>query len=529
MKENEDKELRILILADREPDIRAAADSLTAAGMDCRPCRSMDELESSVGEGAGTILVLLTALRDRSSFSRLADILDDQPVWSSLPVVAMTRREIADLAELTLLRDLERLSFVTFLEVPCGRATFVSTLRNALEARKRQYEVRRLMRKNEREIRLREEFLAMLGHEIRNPLAAVRSAVDLLGIEPVREDRVRRVRRSLERQTLHLTRIVSDLLDVSRVMRGKMRLSLGPVDLCAVARQAVAGMEDSMERARLALELRLPGEPVLLEGDEVRLTQVLNNLLDNAIANTDPGGRITVDVDRKEGGAELRVRDTGIGLTAESIDRIFELFSQVDTGRVPREGLGIGLTLSRRLVELHGGAIRASSEGPGTGSEFVVSLPAGGIPSAGPETGPGAVGGEAPPMRVLLVDDNVDLVEELDELLSEFGYRVRTAHTGAEAIRASEEFDPRVVLLDIGLPDMHGCDVAARIRGAAGAAGPHLVALTGYGSRLPDGRRLDDYFDATLVKPIPFEDLDRLLRSLAEAGGRSRTGGQPSG
>lgn len=513
------KNLPVLVLSRSMKDIGAACGTLKEAGIPGRGCVDLDELSVLVRMDAGALLIFLEALGGLNPVERLTGILADQPVWSSLPVIVLTRREIIDTAELELLRELEHLSFVTFLERPCGRAMFVSTIRSALEARWRQYDVRRLMNEAERNIRLREEFLAMLGHELRNPLANFQAAVDLLDSSSGDIDKVRKVHSILQRQTAHLTRIVDDLLDVTRVMRGKLQVVKETLDLRIVAGQAVSFMEHRAGDKGVALDLSLPDEPAWIEGDDARLSQILTNLLDNALRHTGGGGKVSVAIRRKGDEIELRVKDTGSGMTPEQIGRIFELFFQDGSSSAENGGLGIGLTVTHRLVELHGGSVETRSEGPGRGSEFIVTLPAGEPPVKEPvEPGKDAAyakGQKPSGLRVLLVDDNVDFAEQLEELLSDEGCEVMTVHSGASALETARAFLPGVVLLDIGLPDIHGAEVASRLASEPGLRDTRLVALTGFGRNVPGKESIEDRFHHVLVKPVKINELLGLLDSMS--------------
>jgi PAS domain S-box-containing protein len=364
--------------------------------------------------------------------------------------------------------------------------------------------------------RLKDEFLAMLAHELRNPLAPIRNALHV--IKQVTSDGVLvgQMRDVAERQVLHMARLLDDLLDVSRISRGKIELRSEVVDLAAVVRQTAEVVRPMIEERRHDLTLNLAPEPVYVRGDPTRLEQILTNLLNNAAKYTDPGGRITVTVACPEGRAVLRVRDSGIGIAPEMLPRIFELFVQAER-RLDRSqgGVGIGLTLVRRLVELHGGTVEASSAGLGQGSEFVVALPA---LARGPSTAPTAPPDEDAPMttkhrRILVVDDNVDSAESLGMLLRLAGQEVQVAYNGQSALALAGTFRPHVVLMDIGMPGMDGYETARRLRQQPGLEKTMLVALTGWGQEEDRRRSLEAGFDRHLVKPIEPEQLTELLAS----------------
>jgi signal transduction histidine kinase/DNA-binding response OmpR family regulator len=361
--------------------------------------------------------------------------------------------------------------------------------------------------------RRKNEFLAMLAHELRNPLAPIRNAAQvlrLLGLENPTLDWARDV---LDRQVGQMVRIVDDLLDVSRITRGKIQLRTEPVDVAAVVARAVETSRPLIDARRHGLSVALPPEPLRAEADPARLAQVLANLLNNAAKYTEEGGQIWLDVAREAGEVVFRVRDTGIGIPREMLASVFELFTQADRSLDRSQGgLGIGLTLVKSLVEMHGGSVRASSEGPGKGSEFVVRLPA--LPADPPPpsaNGSREVAGAGARRRVLVVDDNVDGADSLAILLRAARHEVAVSHDGAAALREAEAFRPEVVLLDIGLPGMSGYEVARRLRQLPGLEGVLLVALTGYGQDEDRQRSRDAGIDHHLVKPADPQALQQLL------------------
>ena len=364
--------------------------------------------------------------------------------------------------------------------------------------------------------RRKDEFLATLAHELRNPLAPIRNSVAVMGmLGPLPED-LEKVRQVIDRQTRHLTRLVDDLLDVSRITQGKVRLRRERIDLAALLRQAADAAAPAIRAAGHSFELHVqPGE---FEGyaDPTRIAQVLNNLLNNAIKFTPPGGRFGLTMERTGDEALIHVRDTGVGLAQEHLESVFEMFSQPSPALERTEsGLGIGLALVRGLVELHGGSVRAFSPGRGKGTEFVVRLPllprvrAGLAPrGAAPEHRPGD--GHK---RVLVVDDNKDVSGTLRKLLEIAGHEVREAGDGIEGVVLAEAFKPEVVLLDIGMPRMNGYDAAREIRRRAGEEAPRLIAMTGWGQANDRARAHDAGFDLHLTKPVDPAALLEMLRA----------------
>lgn len=376
--------------------------------------------------------------------------------------------------------------------------------------------------------RAKDEFVAMLAHELRNPLAAIRTGIYLLEQRAAPEDaETHETCALLERQMRHLSRLLDDLLDVSRISRGKIHLRMEPVDLVQVLRHAAAASQCLLELNRHTLSLAMPAGPVWVEGDPVRLEQVATNLLQNAIKYMNPGGQVwlslaAVQQDPGSPGAgevaEVRVRDSGIGMSPAALLHIFDLFVQGDpTLDRPREGLGIGLSLVRSLVQLHHGTVQAYSEGPGCGSEFRVLLP---LRASAPADA-AALQPRATPFerkRILLVEDNVAAAVTLAEVLELWGHEVTTVHTGEAALTAAANC-PEVVLLDIGLPDMDGYEVARRLRSQSRLQEALLVALTGYGQAADRQLAEGAGFDHHLVKPVDLEELRRIIstRRLAAA------------
>jgi PAS domain S-box-containing protein len=360
--------------------------------------------------------------------------------------------------------------------------------------------------------RRKNEFLAMLGHELRNPLAPIRNALHILSIPGLGEEAVEQARQVTERQVQHLVRLVDDLLDVGRIMRGRVELRKEPVELAAVIAQAVETAQPILDAQGQELRESLPPEPLRLEADPTRLAQVVGNLLHNAAKFSERPGHVWLSAERQGTEVVLRVRDEGIGIQREFLRHIFDLFVQDDRSLERSQGgLGIGLTVVRKLVELHGGSITAHSEGPGKGSEFVVRLPAlSAAAAAGPSRRGARPVSDSASRRILVVDDNVDAAESLAMLLRLAGHDVHVAHNGPEALRAAA-FSPEVVLLDIGLPGMNGYDVARRWRQDPASRNALLVAVTGYGQDEDRRRSAEAGFDYHLTKPVDPEALRRLL------------------
>jgi two-component system CheB/CheR fusion protein len=372
-------------------------------------------------------------------------------------------------------------------------------------------EQRRMMDRLAAEDRAKNEFLATLGHELRNPLTPLRNCVEVLRMIGGTSPEAVEVRDTIQRNVRRMTRLIDDLLDMSRVTHGHIELQLETVDLTRVIKEVIVELRSMAEAASNKVAVRLPAEPVFVDGDPVRLTQIVENVVHNAIKYTD-GGKIDVALGVDDGSALLRVRDTGIGMTPEVLPRIWDPFVQGDTSlERRRSGLGLGLTLVRKLIDMHGGSIAASSEGPDKGSEFVMSLPlAKHRPAAA-----SAPRRKAPlkDRRILIVDDNQDAAMSFSSLLKLMENDVRTAGTGQEALRVAKEFRPEIVLLDIGLPEMNGFDVAKALR--RDHADDHLVivAVSGYGAEADRQRSAQAGFDAHFVKPLEIEALQEFLGS----------------
>ncbi len=394
--------------------------------------------------------------------------------------------------------------------------------------------------------RRKDEFLAMLSHELRNPLAATSNAVQLLALQGGEDPAQQRALKMIERQVAHLTHLVDDLLEVSRISTGRIRLNRTHLEAHAVIEQAVAVCHPLFERLRHALTVSLPPEPIWIDADPTRLEQIIVNLLNNAAKYTDEVGRIWLTVELANGvsasggrqppgaspsalasggreppGASatespreilIRVRDAGIGIAGEVLPRIFDMFAQADRSLERSEGgLGIGLCLVRRLVELHGGTVEAKSAGLGHGSEFTVRLPM--QPPAAPSSAcPMPAAAQVKSNRVLVVDDNVDIADSTAMLLEKFGHEVRTAHTGPAALEVARSFMPELILMDIGLPGMNGYEVAQRIRLEPQFERVWMIAVTGY-ARATDVKLAEEAgFDSHLAKPI---DIRRVQETLA--------------
>lgn len=366
--------------------------------------------------------------------------------------------------------------------------------------------------------RAKDVFLAMLSHELRNPLAAIASAIAVIRMQEASNPRTISALDVVDRQAKHLSRLVDDLLDVSRINSGKIALQKECVEMTVAISRAAEAVRPLIATRGHTFDIVLPDEAVWVDGDITRLAQIFSNILNNAAKYTPEDGRIQLSLEKLRGHAVVRVRDTGFGIPAAMLPRVFEPFTQGDQ-RMDRAngGLGLGLTLARRLVELHGGRIEARSDGPGRGSEFTVSLPLSAAqPAIARARGHATeqLRPRADVRRVLLVDDNVEYAESTAELLRVRGNDVRIAHDGPTAVAIASEYRPQIALLDIGLPGMNGYEVAKRLRSLSSIDRISLVAISGYGQDDDRRRSREAGFDDHLVKPVPFEVLEQRLARL---------------
>ena len=389
-----------------------------------------------------------------------------------------------------------------------------SIIRDITAHRKLEEELRRGKRELEQAQRHKDEFLATLAHELRNPLAPIRNAVECLGMEGLTKSDLEMARDVIARQLSQMVRLVDDLLDVSRISRNKLELRKERIELAAVVECALESSRSLIEQCGHELTVFLPPLPVCMIADPTRLAQVILNLLNNAAKYTERGGHVRLTVERQGSDVVVSVRDNGVGILPEMLPHVFDLFTQVDRSLERSQGgLGIGLTLVRRLVEMHGGSVEARSGGHGMGSEFVVRLPVVEAPPTQP-VNPEANTGPAAARRILVVDDNVDSAQTLARLLKMFGHETFTANDGGEAVEAAEEHRPEVILLDIGLPVLNGYDVARTIRDRPWGGEVVIVALTGWGQEEDRRRSKEAWIDHHLVKPVDPSALEKILSEI---------------
>jgi CheY-like chemotaxis protein len=365
--------------------------------------------------------------------------------------------------------------------------------------------------------RRKDEFLATLAHELRNPLAPLTSAIHLIAAAPEQTEQVRKLVGMMSQQLEQLTRLINDLVDVSRVTGGKLHLQCGPTSLAEFIQAAIDQSRPVIDASQHTFHVALPEEAITIHGDKGRLAQIVSNLLINAAKYTPPAGHIHLTAHRDEDNVLIAVRDNGIGIAPEMQARIFDLFAQADHSTARSQGgLGIGLSIVKTLVELHGGSIHAISEGPGRGSEFTVRLPiAGPTPTASAPIQQPSANQPLPGLKVLVVDDNQSAVHMMSRLLQKLGQDVHVADSGPAALDQVPKFAPDIVISDVAMPGMSGYDLARHIRTLELPHRPYLVAVTGYGQESDRQAALAAGFDKHLTKPVGVGTLEQLLRSRA--------------
>ena len=489
-----DEPERVLVLAPTGRDGPLACQVLRAGGFEPHLCRGIGDLCAAIEQGAGAALVAQEAVQRRADLQPLLDLAARQPSWSDFPFLLLADPESHARSDRRLLETVN----VTILERPLRRSVLLAGTTAALRSRRKQYDARRA-------IRDRDRFLAMLGHELRNPLMAIVFANDLLA--SAHDPDLRRAQHQVvERQGRRLARLVDDLLDVSRVTSGKVQLQAGRTDLREVLQRGAESVAHMAAAARVEVQVHATA-PCPVQGDPVRLEQVFTNLLANGVKFTPAGGRVDARLAVEGAEAVVRVSDTGIGLQPESIPRIFELFAQghAQPDRA-RGGLGIGLTLARTLVGLHGGQLTCRSDGPGRGAEFTVRLPLG---PAAPASEPEAALPAAAPHRIVLVEDNDDIRSNFRLVLERSGHAVVEARDGIDGLHKILEERPDAAFVDLGLPGLDGYEVARQVR--ARGHGPLLVAVSGYGQPEDRARSKGAGFDLHLTKPVDAGALQGIL------------------
>jgi signal transduction histidine kinase/ActR/RegA family two-component response regulator len=498
---------RVLIVAPIGRDAELMCTHLTAAGIPCEVRPNVDTICSEVNDGAGALLFTEEALSPEVT-PRLAHILDQQEAWSDVPLIILMGEHLLDERPRPM-HALGRRTNVTFVDRPVRIKSLVSAAQSALRARERQYQIRDLMQTLEDRVHERDRFLAILGHELRNPLGAILLASQMTDEDGKLDGEHANL---IERQSKHLTRLVNDLLDLSRVVSGKIVLKKQVVDFSQVLHQSMETVRQAAERQNVSIEIQPPAAPLPVEVDPVRADQIVTNVLTNAVKYTPEGGHVVVTFAAEDGQAVMRVKDDGVGIAPDRIGTIFELFAQAENaiGRA-QGGMGIGLALVRNLLHLHGGTISAKSDGVGHGSEFTVTFPLAAQPVAPVLAAPvRAKKSDGQPRRIVIVEDNDDVRELLRLKLRRLGHAVDAVADGPEGVRAIVHIKPDLALVDIGLPGLDGYGVATQVRQTLGD-GVVLVAVSGFGQPEDKRKALDAGFNEHITKPADVSDIENLL------------------
>lgn len=496
-------ELRVLVYAPTGKDAVLAARVLESADVHTYVCSSMHEVVSEFEHWAGAILAMEETFTP-ASLKLLAENLDRQPPWSDIAVLVITRQG-TDSPDLQTV--MERLRNCTLLERPVRTRALISTVRSALNARRRQYQMRETEQR-------KDEFLASLAHELRNPLGPIRTSMGVLGLTYPAALTVTQVREVVERQIDHLTRLVDDLLDVARITSGKIVLQRERVALSSLighVMEICAPLNKSMH----TIDVQRPPGDIMLDVDPVRVVQSLANILGNAIKFTPAPGTISLRIEADGNQVTFAIKDSGVGLEPEALEHIFDMFAQNNAEQARGRGmggLGIGLSLAKRFTEMHGGTLAARSDGPGHGSEFVMTLPVVVAEKSQPRTARKlglSVG--ARNRQVLVVDDNRDGADMLQRLFEADGFTVQTAYDGQQAVDAVKRARPDIVVMDIGMPGMDGYEAVRQIRLQPNGKDILIIALTGWGQDSAKRLATEAGFDHHLVKPVNFDLLRNFL------------------
>lgn len=494
------------LVSPNRADAELARRLLEESGIAMRTFSTLSELARSLDENAGCLILVEESLVD-AELPVLRAALESLPAWCDLPLVAVSGNVMG--VGQVVADAFPNSGNVTLLERPLNPHTLTSSVHLASRTNTRQREVGELLAQREQAVKLRDEFLAMLAHELRNPLAPIRNATHILRRFNTDPSMLERNLEIMDRQVDHLVRMIDDLLDVARLERGKLAIRKTALDLNDVVRASI----ESCPVKERALEIHLAAEQLPFCGDAVRVEQIVCNLLNNAAKFTGPAARIRVSTRRDGETAILSVEDNGIGFSPDVASRLFEPFMQLNTTLDRTSGgLGLGLAIAHRLTMLHGGEIRASSDGPGRGARFTVILPMreAGMPErARPQEPP--AGGQA--RRVVAIEDNPDVRETLRQLVSLWGHAVSAAGDGVSGLKLILQDRPDVALIDVGLPGLNGYEVAREIRKVIPREDIRLVAITGYGQPADRQKAVEAGFDDHLLKPILPEVLEQLLRA----------------
>ncbi|GAC1407565.1 MAG: hypothetical protein NVSMB6_05390 [Burkholderiaceae bacterium] len=493
----------VLILAPTGRDADLTRAVLGGAGIDSKICASMGDLLEGLEAGAGAVLTVEEALS--VALGPLTQHVAAQPTWSDIPILVLTQSGANAPA---LSHAIDQLGKVTLLERPVRTLAMISAVRSALRARQKQFLVREGGQR-------KDEFLASLGHELRNPLAPIRNSMGILKHLYPDVAGVCKVRTVVERQVTHLTRLVDDLLDVARITNGKIALQPDRFALSSVIEHVLELAGGAAQAKMQKIETEVPTTRIMLRADYARLIQIIANVLLNAVKFTPANGRVSLHA--RVAGVDIvfSIRDSGIGIARDAFASIFELFSQEKPAAGPvTSGLGIGLNLSKRFAEMHGGRIEVESEGPGHGSQFTITLPiveSSGAPECVDLCAPSTCADVPVKRSVLVVDDNRDAANMLQALFEFEQFSVATAYDGLDAIAAVDQHVPNVIVMDLGMPGLDGYDTVRRIRAKPGASAITIVALTGWGQTDARVKSAAAGFDHHMVKPVDFDALKTLI------------------
>ncbi|HEX4914202.1 MAG TPA: ATP-binding protein [Vicinamibacterales bacterium] len=494
---------RILVWA-QPLDARLTCGFLQEAGFVCVTCATWTDLIQEMRRGVA-VAVLAGEMLTPQVIGSLQVVMSEQPRWSDLPLVVVGGEDVIVHSE-----GVAELGNVAFLQRPLSLDTLRSTLRSALRARRRQYEVRDLLAQKDEAERRKDDFLAMLAHELRNPMAPIRTGLQVLRLsnDP---DAITRIHDMMDRQLAHLSRLVHDLLDVSRIARGRIKLNTAPLDLRPCVTMVVNAARAAAAEKALTLEAVLPDQPVIVDADSVRVEQMIGNVVNNAIKFTPANGKVRVELTVDGAEAVIRVHDDGIGIAADQLAHVFDLFAQAPRALDRSQGgLGIGLTVVKLLAELHRGRVEIFSRGEGTGTEAMIRLPLAPTSTFIPKPAEARVAPSAP-RRVLVIEDNQDAADMLQAYLTHLGHQVMVAHDGRAGLEMAAQHKPDVIICDIGLPLIDGYEIASRLRGEAGFEGCLLIAMTGYGDVNDRERTRRAGFAHHLTKPADPIKVARLV------------------
>ncbi|WP_462322335.1 hybrid sensor histidine kinase/response regulator [Halochromatium sp.] len=508
---------RILILAPSPNDASLCERFLRDAGLQPHICADTVALCAALAEPAAALVVADEALRGDAG-TRIREQFAQQEEWSSLPLIVLTRRLAK--ASLEALDDYDVYGHVRLIERPVNSTVFVNAVKMALRERHQQYRIRDLLNERSEHVAQRDEFLATLGHELRNPLAAIMTCGEVLDSLQLEAPQATRCLHVISTQAAQIKRLLDDLSDISRIARRKLSLQCEALELTTTLQDVVLQVQSTLEDRRQRLELAIADASMPLLADATRLRQIFANLLVNASRYSPDDSLIRLSAQTSDGLAEVCICDQGVGMSAETQARIFEPFFQAPQRegepQTSRSGLGVGLTLARSLVEMHAGTIHAESEGPGRGSQFRVLLPLQAVPQADAAQ-PSKVQrvpaqrDPSPTRRILLIEDNLDFGSGLKRLLEQRGHNVVLANDGPAGLSAAESHRPDVVVLDIGLPGLDGYEVASRLRCLDGFDDLRVIAVTGFGRDVDRRRSHRAGIDRHLVKPVAMPELEAAI------------------